>query len=73
MGFVYLIDFYEFSKPCELFYLKPSVFSENYNKNLGCPCKFYHMFMCIAPSSVQSLLNPNLPLKWILRRFEAAF
>ena len=63
MGF---IEFYDFKKPCELFCLKPSIFSESkttttkQNKNtkefLGCPWKCYHRFMYIAPSSDNSYI-----------------
>ena len=34
------------------------------------PKKFNHRFMYIAPSSGEPLPNLNLPLKWILRRFD---
>ena len=40
---------------------------------LGCPRKFYHRVMYIAPSSGHILLNLNFPFKVILRRFEVAF
>ena len=40
---------------------------------LGCPQKFYHSVMYIAPSSGHELLKLNLPFKLILRRFEVVF
>ena len=40
---------------------------------LGCPRKFYHRVMYIAPSSGHISLNCNMPLKLILRRFEVVF
>ena len=39
----------------------------------GCPQKCYHRFMNIVPSSGETLTNLNLPLRWILRRFEVLF
>ena len=39
----------------------------------GCPRKFYHRVMYIAPSSGHILFNLNFSLKLILRRFEVAF
>ena len=43
------------------------------NKISGCPRKFYHRFMYIAPSSGELLPNFNLLFKGILRRFEVIF
>ena len=40
---------------------------------LGCPWKFYHRVVYIAPSSGHELLKFNLPFKLILRRFEVVF
>ena len=65
-------------KPCESFCLKPSTFRENcINLTFsGCPRKFYHRAMYIAPSSAHISLNFNMPFKLILRslrRFEAVF
>ena len=39
----------------------------------GCPRKFYHRVMYIAPSSGHIALNCNMPFKLILRRFEVVF
>ena len=39
----------------------------------GCPRKFYHRVMYIAPSSDHILLNINMLLKLILRRYEFFF
>ena len=39
----------------------------------GCPRKFYHRVMYIAPSSGHTLLNLNLPFELIQRRFEVIF
>ena len=39
----------------------------------GMPQKCYHRFMYIAPSSGEPLPNINLPIKWILRRFDVVF
>ena len=39
----------------------------------GCPRKFYHRVMYIAPSSGHISLNFNVPFKLILRRFELVF
>ena len=39
----------------------------------GCPRKFYHRFMYIAPSSGHELMNLDLHFKLILRRFEVVF
>ena len=63
MGFVY--RFYELSKPCESLCLK-SIIWEKWIKLTfsGCPRKFYHRFMYIAPSSGHALLNLNVPLKF---------
>ena len=40
---------------------------------LGCPRKFYHRGMYIAPSSGHISLNFNMLFKLILRRFEVVF
>ena len=51
MGFVYRVVWV--LKPCESFCLKPFIFLENCIKLTfsGCPRKFYHRVMYIAPSS----------------------
>ena len=40
---------------------------------LGCPRKFYHRVMYIAPSSGHISLNLNMLFKFVLRRFEVVF
>ena len=40
---------------------------------LGCPRKFYHRVMYIAPSSGHISLYVNMPFTLILRRFEVVF
>ena len=40
---------------------------------LGCPPKFYHSVMYIAPSRGHISLNFNMPFKLILRRFQVVF
>ena len=55
--------------------LKPSILWENCIKPtfLGCPRKFYHRVMYIAPSNGHISLNYNIPFKLVLRRFEVVF
>ena len=69
------IELYEVKKPYESFCLTPSIFWENCIKLTfsGCPRKFYHRVMYIAPSSGHISLNFNMPFKLILRRFEVVF
>ena len=62
--------------PVNLFvWIKPSNFWENCIELIfsGCPPKFYHRVMYIAPSSGHISLNFNMPFKFILRRFEVVF
>ena len=60
---------------CEYFCLKPSIFWENCIKQKfsGCPWKFSHRVMYIAPSSGHISLNFNIPFKLFLMRFEVVF
>ena len=73
LQWVLFIELYEFSKPCESFCLRPSIFWENCIKLtfLGCPPKCYHRD--IASSSGRIYLNLKLPFKLILRSFEVVF
>ena len=65
---------YKFSKPCEYFCSKPSIFVENCIKLplSGCPWELSHRDMYIAPSSGPTSFNFNMPFKLILRRCEVA-
>ena len=70
MGFVYRVVWA--LKPLWIFLsesLKPSIFWENCIKLTfsGCPRKFYHRVMYIAPSSGHISLNLNMLFKFILR------
>ena len=49
------------------------MFWENCILFLGCPRKFYHRVVYIAPSSGHESVNHNLPFELILRRFEVVF
>ena len=72
-GFLYRVV--RVLKALESFCLKPSIFWENCIKLTfsGCPRKFSHRVMYIAPSSGHISLNINMPFKLILRRFEVVF
>ena len=75
MPWVSFVEFYEFLKACEWFCMKP-IFWRKTCKHLtilGCPRNVYRRFMYIAPSCRCSLMNPNLPYRFILRRLEVAF
>ena len=69
----WVLELYEFYKPCELFCLKPSIFCEicTQKKNWGdAPLRKCHRFLYIAYFSDHSLLTLKLSFKVILRRFE---
>ena len=79
----FFIEFYEFSKRCELFGLKCINILQNlhtHNKIGGGGAEFYHRFVYIhvhvafvGPLSDHSLLTFNLPFKVILRRVWGCF
>ena len=73
MGFVYRVV-WVLKSPVDLFVWNHQ-FSEKIAKLKfsGCPRKFYHRIIYIAPSSGHISLNFNMPFKLILRRFEVIF
>ena len=63
------------TKLCEPFCLKLNFLRKLHIKLTfsGCPRKFYHRVMYIAPSSGHISFNCNMPFKLILRRCEVVF
>ena len=74
MSFVYRVTHSSSKSPVKIILSKTNILRELHKTNIsGCPPKFYHGVMYIAPSSGHILLNINLPFKLILRRCEVVF